>query len=148
MRGSGVNWPADFADDASHRTGGSRLLLDELLAERERAQLPPTPPPTLTVDPVAVPPTVDTGRRAVRQRLAELENAARRNYRSAEEARRVLADEHARLEEELSARTHAQHEAAALRRELERLTEEEMRRQAQDRAGAERAARAEIADEL
>ncbi|MCU1468842.1 MAG: hypothetical protein JWM72_4770, partial [Actinomycetia bacterium] len=148
MRGSGVHWPADFADDASRRTGGSRLLLDELLAERERAQLPPTPPPALTVDPVAVPATVDTSRRAVRQRLAELENAARRNYRSAEEARRVLADEHQRLEQELSARTHAQQEAAALRRELERLTTEETRRQAQERASAQRAARAEIADEL
>ncbi|MDQ1381265.1 MAG: hypothetical protein QOJ71_1984, partial [Actinomycetota bacterium] len=148
MRGSGVHWPADFADDASRRTGGSRLLLDELLAERERAQLPPTPPPALTVDPVAVPATVDTGRRAVRQRLAELENAARRNYRSAEEARRVLADEHLRLEQELSARTHAKQEAAALRRELERLTTDETRHQAQERASAQRAARAEIADEL
>jgi chromosome segregation ATPase len=122
--------------------------LDELLAERERAQLPPTPPPALTVDPVAVPAAVDTRRRAVRQRLAELEHAARRNYRSAEEARRVLVDEHQRLEQELSARTLAQQEAAALRRELERLTTEETRRQAQEHASAQRAARAEIADEL
>ena len=74
------------------------MLLDELLAERERAEMPPTPPPVLTVDPVVVPPTVDTGRRAIRQRLAELESAAVRNYRSAEEARRVLVDEHHRLE--------------------------------------------------
>lgn len=124
------------------------MLLDELLAERERANTPPTPPPVLTVDPVAVPPTADTSRRAVRQRLADLEDAAVRNYRSAEEARRVLADEHQRLQEELAARTHAQHEAAALRREVDRLTTEEAKRSAQERTRAERAARAQIADEL
>jgi chromosome segregation ATPase len=122
--------------------------LDELLAERERAQVPPTPPPALSVDPVVVPDSADTSRRALRQRLADLETAARRNYRSAEEARRVLADEHQRLEQELSARTHAQHEAAALRREVERLSQEEAKRGAQERSRAERAARAEIADEL
>ena len=124
------------------------MLLDELLAERERAEMPPTPPPVLTVDPVVVPPTIETGRRAIRQRLAELESAAVRNYRSAEEARRVLVDEHHRLEQELNARTHAQHEAAALRRELERLSEEETRRAAQERTRAEREARAQVADEL
>jgi chromosome segregation ATPase len=124
------------------------LLLDELLAERERASAPPTPPPVLSVDPVAVPQAFDTGRRALRHRLTELEDAARRNYRSAEEARRVLAAEHQRLEQELSARTHAQHEAAALRREVERLSAEEARSSAQERTRAERAARAEIADEL
>ncbi len=148
MRGSGVHWPADVVPDTTRRTGGSRLLLDELLAERERAQMPPTPPPVLSVDPVVVPQTIETGRRAIRQRLAELESAARRNYRSAEEARRVLADEHQRLEQELNARTHAQQEAAALRREVERLSTEEARRTAQERTRAERAARAEIADEL
>ncbi len=110
--------------------------------------MPPTPPPVLSVDPVAVPQTVDTGRRALRHRLTELEDAARRNYRSAEEARRVLADEHQRLEQELNARTHAQHEAAALRREVERLSTEETRRSVQERTRAARAARAEIADEL
>ena len=148
MRGSGVHWPADDVSETSDRTGGSRLLLDELLAERERAQVPPTPPPALSVDPVAVPDSADTSRRALRHRLADLEDAAQRNYRSAEEARRVLADEHQRLEQELSARTHAQHEAAALRREVERLSPEESRRSAQERTRAERAARAEIADEL
>ena len=127
MRGSGVNWPADVVPDTTARTGGSRMLLDELLAETgTRARLRPRRRrPVLSVDPIAVPPTVETGRQAVRQRLAELENAARRNYRSAEEARRVLADEHQRLEQELTARTHAQHEAAALRRELERLSTDE-----------------------
>src|SRR5882757_4696852 len=140
MRGSGVHWPADDVSETSDRTGGSRLLLDELLAERERALVPPTPPPALSVDPVAVPDSADTSRRALRQRLTDLENAARRNYRSAEEARRVLADEHQRLEQELNARTHAQHEAAALRREVERLSTEEARRSAQERSRAERAA--------
>ncbi|HEV7527022.1 MAG TPA: hypothetical protein VGP92_18845 [Acidimicrobiia bacterium] len=124
------------------------MLLDELLAERERVHVPATPPPVLSVDPVAVPQTIETGRKAIRQRLADLESAARRNYRSAEEARRVLADEHQRLEQELNARTHAQSEAAALRRELERLSTEEARRTAQERTRAEREARAEIAGEL
>ena len=147
MRGSGVNWPADVAN-ATHRAGGSRLLLDELLAERERAENPPTtPPPVLTVDPIAVPPTVESGRRAARQRLADLEQAARRNFLSAEEARRVLASEHQRLQEEATARTHAENEAAALRREIERLSTKEARHSAQERTRAERAARSEIADE-
>ena len=113
MRGSGVHWPADVASDATNRTGGSRMLLDELLAERERAEMPPTPPPVLSVDPVAVPPTVETGRRAINASGSRSSRTwPRRNYRSAEEARRVLADEHQRLEQELNARTHAQHEAA------------------------------------
>src|SRR5262249_28071946 len=88
MRGTGVNLPADVAPDAANRTGGSRLLLDELLAERERAHepVPAPPPPGLTVDPVAVPPNLDNSRKAVRQRMLELENAAMRNYHSAEEA--------------------------------------------------------------
>ncbi len=124
------------------------MLLDELFAERERVPIVPTPTPVLTVDPVAVPSTIETGRRAVRQRLAELESAARRNYRSAEEARRVLAEEHQRLQQEATARTHAQQEAAALRAELDRLSTEEARRSAQDRTRAERAARAQVADEL
>ncbi len=79
MRGSGVNWPADdVVSETTNRTGGSRMLLDELFAERERVPIVPTPTPVLTVDPVAVPSTIETGRRAVRQRLAELESAARR----------------------------------------------------------------------
>ena len=124
------------------------MLLDELFSQRERAQALTTPTPVLTVDPVAVPSTIETGRRAVRQRLVELESAARRNFRSAEEARRVLAEEHERLQQEATARTEAQQEAAALRREIDRLSSEEARRSAQERTRAERAARAEIADEL
>jgi chromosome segregation ATPase len=80
--------------------------------------------------------------------LAELEDAARRNLRSAEEARRVLAEEHQRLQQEASARTKAQQEALALRRELDRLHEEELRRAASEKTRAERAARAAIADEI
>ena len=148
MRGSGTNWPADVVSETAHRTGGSRMLLDELLAEREGPAPEPTPPPQLTVDPVSVPPTSETGRRAVRQRLADLESAARRNFRSAEEARQALADEHERLQVEATARTQAQHEAEALRREVERLSAKETDRTNQERARAERAARSEIADEL
>ncbi len=124
------------------------MLLDELLAERERVQTPLAPAPVLTVDPVAVPPTIESGRRAVRQRLADLESAARRNFRSAEEARRVLADEHERLQQEATARTQAQQEAAALRREVERLSTNEARRAAQERTRAERVARSQLSDEL
>jgi hypothetical protein len=148
MRGSGTNWPADVVPETAHRTGGSRMLLDELLAEREGPEPEPSPPPHLTVDPVSVPPTSDTGRRAVRQRLADLESAARRNFRSAEEARQALADEHQRLQIEATARTQAQHEAEALRREVERLSAKETGRTNQERARAERAARSAIADEL
>ena len=143
-----MNWPAEVVSDTTHRTGGSRMLLDELLAERERAETPPTPAPVLTVDPVAVPPTSDSSRRAVRQRLAELERAARRNFRSAEEARTVLAAEHERLQQESTARTQAQQEASALRREVGRLSTKEANRAAQERRRAERAARSQIADEL
>ena len=112
MRGSGVNRPAAVASDATHRTGESRMLLDDLLAERERVETPAQDPvphaPLLTIEPVAVPPAGEIGRRAARQRLAALEDAARRNLRAAEEARRVLADEHRRLQEESSARLVAQ----------------------------------------
>ena len=61
----------------------------------------------------------------------------------------MLADEHQRLEQELNARTHAQHEAAALRRELERLSTEEAQARARRSAPAPSARRGpQIADEL
>jgi hypothetical protein len=124
------------------------MLLDELMARRDRVDEPEaTPPPALTIDPVAVPPAGDVGRRAARQRLAELEDAAYRNLRSAEEARKALALEHARLQHESSARAHAQQEAEALRRELDRLHTTEGERSEQTRARAEQAARAELAEE-
>ncbi len=123
------------------------MLLDELFAQKESAAVE-TPAPTLTIEPVAVPTTGEVGRRAARQRLAELEDAARRNLRSAEEARRVLMQEHQRLQEESSARAAAQNEASALRRELGRLRESENKREAQAKSRARRAAREEIAEEI
>jgi chromosome segregation ATPase len=123
------------------------MLLDELFARKESAVVE-TPAPTLNIEPVAVPTTGEVGRRAARQRLAELEDAARRNLRSAEEARRVLMQEHQRLQEESSARAAAQNEAGALRRELERLRQSEDKREAQARSRARRAAREEIAEEI
>jgi len=124
------------------------MLLDDLMAERERAQTPQVADPVLTVDPVAVPTVADAGRKASRQRLVELEQAARRNLRSAEEARQVLREEHERLHVEATARTRAQQEAAALRRELDRLRDTEGRRAAKEKTRAARAARLEIANEL
>ncbi|HTL86531.1 MAG TPA: hypothetical protein VL856_15215 [Acidimicrobiia bacterium] len=124
------------------------MLLDELMARRDRVDEPEaTPPPALSIDPVAVPPAGDVGRRAARQRLAELEDAAYRNLRSAEEARKALALEHSRLQHESSARAHAQQEADALRRELDRLHTTEVERSEQTRARAAEVARAELAAE-
>ena len=123
------------------------MLLDELLARKEGA-VEETPAPALTIEPVAVPTTGEVGRRAARQRLAELEDAARRNLRSAEEARHVLMQEHQRLQEESSARAAAQTEASALRRELERLHDSENKRELQAKSRARRAAREEIAEEI
>jgi hypothetical protein len=124
------------------------MLLDELMARRDRDDEPePTPLPALTIDPVAVPPAGDVGRRAARQRLAELEDAAYRNLRSAEEARQALVLEHSRLQHESSARAHAQEEAEALRRELDRLRSTEVERSEQARARATQAAKAELATE-
>jgi chromosome segregation ATPase len=124
------------------------MLLDDLMAERGRAHTEVVPPPVLTVEPVAVPPMGDVGRREARQRLLELEDVARRNLRSAEEARRALLEEHRRLEEENSARAEVEREAAALRRELERLRETEEQRDARAKTRAAREARAEMADEV
>jgi chromosome segregation ATPase len=124
------------------------MLLDDLMAERGRARTEVVPPPVLTVEPVAVPPAGEVGRRAARQRLLELEDVARRNLRSAEEARRVLLEEHRRLEDESSARSEAEIEAAALRRELDRLRESEEQRDVKAKTRAAREARAEMAEEV
>ena len=129
------------------------MLLDELVSQRDGVFPPapvptPTPAPHLTVDPVAVPTAGEISRRAARQRLIDLEQAARRNFRSAEEARRVLQEEHARLEHEATARTQAQQEADALRREVDRLRENAAQRAAQEETRAERLARKKIADEI
>jgi chromosome segregation ATPase len=124
------------------------MLLDDLMAERARARVEVAPPPVLAVEPVAVPPAGEVGRRGARQRLLELEDVARRNLRSAEEARRVLAEEHRRLELESSARTDAETEAAALRREVDRLRDDEDQRNTQAKTRATREARAEMAAEV
>jgi hypothetical protein len=102
----------------------------------------------LTVEPVAVPPSLDNSRKAVRQRLAELENAAMRNYHAAEEALRALAEEHKKLEQELAERSHAQREAAILRRELERISNDEARRAELEKKNAKDEARAAMAEEV
>jgi chromosome segregation ATPase len=124
------------------------MLLDDLMAQREHVQKPQIVDPVLTVDPVAVPALAEVGRKAQRQRLSDLEQAARHNLRSAEEARQVLREEHERLNAEATARTKAQQEAASLRRELDRLRDTETRRAAKEKTRAEQAARAEIANEL
>jgi len=155
MRGSADDWPAAAAARPGNgqgaqasRTGGSRMLLGELMARRDNVDEPePTPPPALRIDPVPVPPAGDVNRRAVRQRLAELEEIAYRNLRSAEEAREALALEHSRFQHEASARAHAQEETEALRRDLDRLRTTEAERSEQIRARAIETARAEYADE-
>jgi chromosome segregation ATPase len=121
--------------------------LDELVMQRDAPE--PTAEPVLTIDPVAVPPAAaELGRRAAKQRIAALESAARRNLRSAEEARRALFEEHQRLQQESSARAQAQGETAALRREIERLRSSDDKRAAQVKTRAKRAAREEIAEEI
>jgi chromosome segregation ATPase len=142
-----VDPPAGPAQGATDQSGGVRkLLLDEIAVQRERE---PLPPPTLTIAPVPVPLVSGSGgRRDVKQRLAELEEVARRNLYAAEEARRVLFEQHERLEQEASARSDAEREAAALRRELDRLRENDERRTAQMRFAATREVRAEVAEEV
>jgi chromosome segregation ATPase len=142
-----VDPPAGPAQGATDQSGGVRkLLLDEIAVQRERE---PLPPPTLTIAPVPVPLVSGSGgRRDVKQRLAELEEVARRNLYAAEEARRVLFEQHERLDQEASARSDAEREAAALRRELDRLRENDERRTAQMRFAATREVRAEVAEEV
>jgi hypothetical protein len=124
------------------------MLLDDLLASRaHESHGPGTPLPVLSIDPVAVPPAGEIGRKTARLRLAALEDAARRNLRSAEEARRVLAYEHEQLQHESSARVRAEGEAAALRRELDRLRASEEQRAVHAKRLAARSVRAELAAE-
>jgi chromosome segregation ATPase len=123
------------------------MLLDELLAQRAEAAAAAVPEPVLAIDPVAVPPAGEVGRRTARQRMAKLEDAARRNLRSAEEARRVLALFHEQRQNESSARVRAESEAAALRRELDRLRASEEKRAARAERLASRSARAELGAE-
>jgi len=132
--------------DLGTEAGGTRKLLDEMLAERARPPLPPAP--VLSVEPVPVDAAPIAGRRGARKRLAEVEALARRNLRAAEEARRFVDEERQLLEEEASARTDAERTAAALRRELERLRSTEDQRAAQARFAATHEARSELATEI
>src|SRR6478672_9234397 len=140
--------PGATTDLGTPETGSTRKLrLDEMLAERETAQLPPAPVLTLHPVPVDAAP-VGAGRRGAMKRLAEVEALARTNLRAAEEARRVLEAERALLEEEASARTQAERTASALRRELERLRSTEEQRAAQARFAATSQARTELETEM
>jgi len=140
--------PGATADLGTPEAGSTRkLLLDEMLAERERAPLPPAPVLTLQPVPVDAAP-VGAGRRGAMKRLAEVEALARNNLRAAEEARRVLEAERALLEEEADARTKAERTASALRRELERLRSTEEQRAAQARFAATQKARTELESEM
>src|SRR5437868_947514 len=136
------------ADPGSPEAGSTRkLLLDEMLAERERTPLPPAPVLTLQPVPVDAAP-VGAGRRGAMKRLAEVEALARNSLRAAEEARRVLEAERALLEEEADARTRAERTASGLRRELERLRSTEEQRAAQARFAAAHQARTELETEI
>ena len=140
--------PGATADLGTPEAGSTRkLLLDEMLAERERAPLPPAPVLTLQPVPVDAAP-VGAGRRGAMKRLAEVEALARNNLRAAEEARRVLEAERALLEEEADARTKAERTASALRRELERIRSTEEQRAAQARFAATQKARTELESEM
>jgi len=140
--------PGATSDLGASEAGGTRkLLLDEMLAERERAPLPPAPVLTLQPVPVDAAP-VGAGRKGALKRLAEVEALARTNLRAAEEARRVLEAERALLEEEAGARTRAERTAAGLRRELEQLRSTEEQRAAQARFAATQKARTELESEM
>src|SRR6476660_8626679 len=81
--------PGATADTGAPEAGSTRkLLLDEMLAEREHAPLPPAPVLTLQPVPVDAAP-VGAGRKGALKRLAEVEALARTNLRAAEEPRRA-----------------------------------------------------------
>src|SRR5690349_3141482 len=131
---------------AAEGGGARKMRLDEMLAERARPELPPAP--VLTVAPAPVDAAPVNGLRGAKRRLAEVEALARHNLRSAEEARRVVQEERALLEEEVSARTKAELTAKNLRRELERLKSSEEQRAAQAKYAAAHEAREELAGEI
>src|SRR5882672_7445246 len=140
--------PDATGDLGTSEAGGARkLLLDEMLAQREHDPLPPAPVLTLQPVPVDAAP-IGSGRRGALKRLAEVEALARTNLRAAEEARRVLEAERALLEEEAGARTRAERTASSLRSELERLRSTEEQRAAQARFAAAHQARTELETEM
>jgi len=139
--------PVATSEPGAAEGGGTRKLrLDEMLAERARPELPPAP--VLTVEPAPVDAAPVNGLRGAKRRLAEVEALARHNLRAAEEARRVVQEERALLEEEVSARTKAEQTATNLRRELERLKSSEEQRAAQAKYAAAHEAREELATEI
>jgi chromosome segregation ATPase len=118
-----------------------KLLLDELVAGPEVV----LPEPVLHIDTITLDSLpLNRGRR----RLEDVEEAAGRNLRAAEEARRALQAEHKRLEAEASIRRKIEREIGSLRRDLERMREGERLRVAQARYGAEREARKEVLAEV
>ena len=124
------------------------MLLDDLVSDRGQLQANVVTPPVLEVAPVDIPAPTDSSRRAGRQHIAELERVARHNLRAALEARRVLAEHHERLELEVTTRAQAEWVNAGLKRDVERLRDEDGQRAAHIRADAIRDARAKVAEEL
>jgi len=124
------------------------LLLDDLVTDREKLQANVAVPPTLHIDPVDIPAYIDTKGRAGRQYIAELERIARHNLNSALEARHAIAEHHQRLELEMASRAQAEWINAGLKRDVERLRDEDGQRAAHIRADAVRDARAKVSREL
>jgi hypothetical protein len=133
--------PDPTIDLREERPPWRKLLLDELVIERDAPPLPPEP--VFTIDPLAVD-EPGTGRR----RRGELEELARWNGRAAEEARRIALEQRRYLLDTASARSRAEREAAALRREVQRLSDADDTRIARARYRAEREARDQVAEEL
>ena len=122
--------------------------MDDLVNDRGKLQPNVVVPPTLNVNPVDIPSHVDTKGRAGRQYAIELERIARHNLRSAMEARQVLSEHHDRLEVAVTAHAQAEWVNAGLKREIERLRDEDGQRAAHIRADALRDARAKVSREL
>ena len=135
--------PPSSTPPAPGGAGPRKVLLDDLVSDRT---IEPLPAPIVTIEPRPVEPA--RGRTNARQRAADLENVAMHNLRAAEEARKVAEQERQRLEAEASIRVRMEREAAGLRRELDRLQENEQLRVAQARYGAEREARTEVRAEV
>ncbi len=123
-----------------------RLLLDQLVAERDEEPLPREL--ELRVTPMPVEGIRATRGRDARKRLLEVAAVARQNLEAAEEATSLAFEERRRLEREVSVRKRAESELGSLRRELQRLRETEEQRAARAGFAAAREARAEVEDEV
>ena len=124
------------------------MLLDDLASQREWLQSATVPPPMLQAEPATIPPCGGTSRRAGKDRIAQLEQVARRNLVAAEEARRVVFEQHQRLQEEAATRAEAMRQVAALTRDVARMRDEDDQRIGQMRARLMREARAAVGREL